>query len=125
MANDASIEDADKALDQAVRAFPEWRDEDPARRSMILMEAASRMRLRRDELSGIIIRESGKVWREADADVCEAIDFCEYYAREAMGLFEHPALGVSLENTTPSSTSQEAWPSSSAHGTSHWPSHAA
>ena len=93
VANDASIEDADKALDQAVRAFPEWRDEDPARRSMILMEAASRMRLRRDELSGIIIRESGKVWREADADVCEAIDFCEYYAREAMGLFEHTRLG--------------------------------
>ena len=24
--------------------------------------------------------ECGKSWREADADVCEAIDFCEYYA---------------------------------------------
>ena len=29
-----------------------------------------------------MIREAGKPWREADADVCEAIDFCEYYARE-------------------------------------------
>ncbi|MBG84155.1 MAG: 1-pyrroline-5-carboxylate dehydrogenase [Phycisphaerae bacterium] len=94
VANDASVEDANKALDQAVSAFPGWRDEEPARRSQMLMEAAAKMRLRRDELAGIIIRESGKVWREADADVCEAIDFCEYYAREAMNLFEHNRLGV-------------------------------
>ena len=36
------------------------------------------MRERRDELSAIMIREAGKPWREADADTCEAIDFCEY-----------------------------------------------
>jgi RHH-type proline utilization regulon transcriptional repressor/proline dehydrogenase/delta 1-pyrroline-5-carboxylate dehydrogenase len=51
------------------------------------------MRDRRDELSGVIIKESGKVWRESDADVCEAIDFCEYYARMAVPMFERKRLG--------------------------------
>ncbi len=52
------------------------------------------MRARRDELSAIMIREAGKTWREADADVCEAIDFCEFYAREAVRLFDLERLGV-------------------------------
>ena len=52
------------------------------------------MRDRRDELSAIMVREAGKPWREADADTCEAIDFCEYYAREAVGLFQPKRLGV-------------------------------
>jgi RHH-type transcriptional regulator, proline utilization regulon repressor / proline dehydrogenase / delta 1-pyrroline-5-carboxylate dehydrogenase len=40
-----------------------------------------------------MIREAGKPWREADADTCEAIDFCEYYAREAVRLFRPQRLG--------------------------------
>ncbi len=51
------------------------------------------MRDRRDELAAIMIREAGKPWREADADVCEAIDFCQYYARSAVGLFRPQRLG--------------------------------
>jgi RHH-type proline utilization regulon transcriptional repressor/proline dehydrogenase/delta 1-pyrroline-5-carboxylate dehydrogenase len=51
------------------------------------------MRARRDELSAIVALESGKTWREADADVCEAIDFCEYYARESTRLFARARLG--------------------------------
>src|SRR5205807_239314 len=34
------------------------------------------------------VRECAKPWPEADADVCEAIDFLEYYAREALRLGE-------------------------------------
>ena len=44
------------------------------------------MRRRRFELAAWEIYECGKGWREADADVCEAIDFCEYYARGAVEL---------------------------------------
>jgi RHH-type proline utilization regulon transcriptional repressor/proline dehydrogenase/delta 1-pyrroline-5-carboxylate dehydrogenase len=51
------------------------------------------MRDRRDELAGIVIRENGKDWRNADADVTEAIDFCEYYARMAPALFAPERLG--------------------------------
>ena len=59
----------------------------------MLVEAGRLMRLRRDELAGIMIREAGKTWREADADVCEAIDFCTYYARRAAPLFRPERLG--------------------------------
>ena len=51
------------------------------------------MRSRRDELAGVMIKEAGKTWIEADADVCEAIDFCEYYARCVVPLFERKRLG--------------------------------
>ena len=44
------------------------------------------MRKRRFELAAWQVYECGKQWREADADVAEAIDFCEYYAREAVRL---------------------------------------
>jgi RHH-type proline utilization regulon transcriptional repressor/proline dehydrogenase/delta 1-pyrroline-5-carboxylate dehydrogenase len=51
-------------------------------RSDILRKAAKIMRERKWNLSALIIRESGKTWREADADVAEGIDFCEYYAEQ-------------------------------------------
>ena len=51
-----------------------------------LLEMAAVMRRRRFELAAWEVYECGKVWREADGDVCEAIDFCEYYARGAMEL---------------------------------------
>jgi RHH-type proline utilization regulon transcriptional repressor/proline dehydrogenase/delta 1-pyrroline-5-carboxylate dehydrogenase len=59
----------------------------------VLVRAAAIMRQQRDGLSGVMIKEAGKTWREADADVCEAIDFCEYYARCAVGLFSRQRIG--------------------------------
>jgi RHH-type proline utilization regulon transcriptional repressor/proline dehydrogenase/delta 1-pyrroline-5-carboxylate dehydrogenase len=44
------------------------------------------MRERRLELAALEVRECAKPWPEADADVCEAIDFLEYYARGAIEL---------------------------------------
>jgi RHH-type proline utilization regulon transcriptional repressor/proline dehydrogenase/delta 1-pyrroline-5-carboxylate dehydrogenase len=86
-------EEARKAIAAAAAAFPAWRDRDPLERSQMLIKAAGLMRDRRDELSAIMIREAGKPWREADADTCEAIDFCEFYARSAVGLFQPQRLG--------------------------------
>ena len=40
------------------------------------------MESRRFEINSLLILEAGKPWVEADADVSEAIDFCEYYALE-------------------------------------------
>jgi RHH-type proline utilization regulon transcriptional repressor/proline dehydrogenase/delta 1-pyrroline-5-carboxylate dehydrogenase len=88
-----SAADLDAAIGRVSTAFSSWRDRDPLTRSQMLAKAAAAMRARRDELSGIVIRESGKTWREADADVCEAIDFCEYYARTAVALFRPQRLG--------------------------------
>ncbi len=82
-----------KAIATAAAAFPAWRDRPPLDRAQILVQAAAIMRQRRDRLAAVMIREAGKTWREADADVCEAIDFCEYYARVAVGLFQPQRLG--------------------------------
>ena len=74
-------------------AFAAWRDAEPLERSRCLVKAADLMRQRRDELSGVVLKENAKDWRNADADVCEAIDFCEFYTREAVGLFAPKRLG--------------------------------
>ena len=80
----------DTALaDQAVRPPPRRAPHGPAARAEragVLVGAAAWMRSRRDELAALMVFEAGKPWPEADADVCEAIDFCEFYAREALRL---------------------------------------
>ncbi|MDP6479387.1 MAG: proline dehydrogenase family protein [Phycisphaerales bacterium] len=93
VAIDATIEQANAALDAASKAFPAWRDTPAAERAAMLLRCANIMRSRRDMLAGVMIREAGKTWREADGDVCEAIDFCEYYARQAVGMFSPRRLG--------------------------------
>ena len=47
---------------------------------------ASLIRKRKNEFNAWLVYESGKSWAEAEADVSEAIDFCEYYARLALKL---------------------------------------
>ncbi|MBO6514529.1 MAG: proline dehydrogenase family protein, partial [Phycisphaerales bacterium] len=93
VANDHTPDQAAKMLEQAHDAFPAWRDFDPYERARVLTLLAGMMRAQRDELAGIVCKEAKKTWREADADVCEAIDFCEYYARLAPKLFESERLG--------------------------------
>lgn len=45
------------------------------------------MRERKFYLAALMTYEVGKTWKEADADVAEAIDFCDYYATQATTLF--------------------------------------
>ena len=76
----AGVAEADRAVAAARRAWPAWAATPVAERAEFLRAAAGAMRRRRFELAAWEIFECGKGWREADADVCEAIDFCEYYA---------------------------------------------
>jgi RHH-type proline utilization regulon transcriptional repressor/proline dehydrogenase/delta 1-pyrroline-5-carboxylate dehydrogenase len=85
----ASAADVDHALDLAGRS--EWRRTSATHRAEVLVRAAAWLRERRLEVAALEVRETAKPWREADADVCEAIDFLEYYARAAIALSEHPA----------------------------------
>jgi RHH-type proline utilization regulon transcriptional repressor/proline dehydrogenase/delta 1-pyrroline-5-carboxylate dehydrogenase len=55
-------------------------------RAEVLVRAADWLRRRRLEVAALEVREAAKPWPEADADVCEAIDFLEYYARGALDL---------------------------------------
>jgi len=79
-----TTDDALKALDVALKTFESWKNVPPAKRASYLFKAAKVMRKRRFELNAVEICEVGKTWVEADGDVAEAIDFCEFYAREML-----------------------------------------
>jgi RHH-type proline utilization regulon transcriptional repressor/proline dehydrogenase/delta 1-pyrroline-5-carboxylate dehydrogenase len=74
------------AVAAAKRAMPAWWRLGARGRADFLLAAAEAMRGRRFELAAWEVFECGKQWREADGDVCEAIDYCEYYAQGAIAL---------------------------------------
>jgi RHH-type proline utilization regulon transcriptional repressor/proline dehydrogenase/delta 1-pyrroline-5-carboxylate dehydrogenase len=84
----ATPDDAMVAVAAAKAAFASWRDAGVERRAELLVRSADILRRRRFELSAWEVYETGKQWREADADVAEAIDYCLFYAREARRLAE-------------------------------------
>jgi len=84
----AASTDVDEAISAAGEFFPSWRATPARERAEILFRAAALMRERRVELAAWEVFEVGKGWREADADVIEAIDYLEYYGREMIGLAE-------------------------------------
>lgn len=86
IAADASRQAADAAVERAAAAFAQWSALGAEDRAAVLQRAAGLMRERRQELAALAVLEAGKPWAEADGDVCEAIDFLEYYAAGAVAL---------------------------------------
>ncbi|MFH0344484.1 MAG: L-glutamate gamma-semialdehyde dehydrogenase [Chromatiales bacterium] len=80
----AGTEHADRAVSGALRAFADWSRRAAGERADLLLGAAQALRRQRDEFAALEIFEAGKTWLEADANVAEAIDYLEYYAREAL-----------------------------------------
>jgi RHH-type transcriptional regulator, proline utilization regulon repressor / proline dehydrogenase / delta 1-pyrroline-5-carboxylate dehydrogenase len=74
------------AVAEAVRGHRAWSAVSAPDRARALLGAAAWLRERRLELAALEVRECAKPWPEADGDVCEAIDFLEYYARAAVAL---------------------------------------
>lgn len=68
------------AMVRADAAQERWAVVPVTERAQLLRKAASRMRQLRFELAAWTVLEVGKTWREADADITEAIDFLEYYS---------------------------------------------
>jgi len=89
----ATREDIDRAIAAAKGVFPVWRDTAPDARAGYLMSAAALARRRLIELAAWQVLEVGKQWDQAYADVCEAIDFMEYYAREMIRLGRPQPIG--------------------------------
>jgi RHH-type transcriptional regulator, proline utilization regulon repressor / proline dehydrogenase / delta 1-pyrroline-5-carboxylate dehydrogenase len=97
----ATEADAATAVEAAQRGFREWGARSAAERAEVLRRAAALLRERRLELAALQVRECAKPWPEADGDVCEAIDFLEYYADEAVLLDEgRPLVQVPGERNT-------------------------
>lgn len=80
--NKATKELANRAVEEAAKAFETWKHSPVADRVALLFRVAEIMRERKHELSAWMIHEVAKTWAEADGDTAEAIDFCEFYGRE-------------------------------------------
>jgi RHH-type transcriptional regulator, proline utilization regulon repressor / proline dehydrogenase / delta 1-pyrroline-5-carboxylate dehydrogenase len=82
-----------QAIAAAKTAFPAWRDTAPEKRAEYLIKGAEAARKRIFELCAWQVLEIGKQWDQAYADVTEAIDFLEYYAREMIRLGKPTRVG--------------------------------
>lgn len=82
----ANQEHAEKAVQAADKAFKTWKYTKAVDRANILIRAAAIVRRRKAEFTALLIKEGGKPWKEADADIAEGIDFMEYYARQMIEL---------------------------------------
>ncbi|MDT5123070.1 MAG: 1-pyrroline-5-carboxylate dehydrogenase [Acidobacteriota bacterium] len=80
----ATADLARRAVETANETFKTWRYTPATTRAEILFRAASILRERKFEMSAWMVYEVGKSWAEADGDTAEAIDFCEFYAREML-----------------------------------------
>lgn len=89
----ATMEDVERAIVSARKTWEAWRKTTPDVRADYLFMAAEGMRKKRFELSSLEVYEVGKGWKEADADVVEAIDHLEYYGREMLRLSTPRSLG--------------------------------
>jgi 1-pyrroline-5-carboxylate dehydrogenase len=110
----ASIEHADLALEVAGKAFETWKRVPLEDRVAIIVKAAGIIRERKLEFNALLTLEVGKNYAEAEGETAEAIDFLEYYARQALRIIqpiethqlpgehdraEYIALGVGLSIT--------------------------
>ena len=77
-------EDAAEAVKIAASAWPNWRDRPIEERGALLGRLADLLDADRARIAALQTYEVGKPIREADGDVAEAIDFCRYYARQAL-----------------------------------------
>ena len=82
----AGKEHVEPAMQAALRAFDSWKYVPLEERASLLFRVADKLRERKFEFGAWMVFEVSKNWAEADADVAETIDFCEYYAREALRL---------------------------------------
>ena len=76
----AGPEHAEQAVAAAKSAFVTWRDVSAKERAALLDRVADILERDRFDLAAIEVAECAKPWRDADADIAEAIDFCRYYA---------------------------------------------
>ncbi|WP_060480716.1 trifunctional transcriptional regulator/proline dehydrogenase/L-glutamate gamma-semialdehyde dehydrogenase [Pseudomonas sp. NBRC 111119] len=88
---EATTADVDNAIQCALNAAPIWQATPPAERAAILERTADLMEAEIQPLMGLLIREAGKTFANAIAEVREAVDFLRYYAVQARNAFSNDA----------------------------------
>lgn len=79
---EATVADVATAAAIAEQASAGWHATAPAQRAAILLRAGDLLEARRDEILALCIREAGKTWPNAVAELREAVDFCRYYGQQ-------------------------------------------
>ncbi len=82
----SNANDTKKAVDAAHKAFQEWKRTPAPERAELILKAAALLEDRKEELARNMVREMGKVIKEARGDVQEAIDMAKYAAGEGRRL---------------------------------------
>src|SRR4029078_6760897 len=80
----------DAALDRAGAAFAQWSSRPATERAAVLERAADAFEAQIRSLVSIVVREGGRTYADAVAEVREAADFCRYYALPARTPFGAP-----------------------------------
>jgi RHH-type proline utilization regulon transcriptional repressor/proline dehydrogenase/delta 1-pyrroline-5-carboxylate dehydrogenase len=94
----AGVTQAGAARAAARAAFPAWSRLTAGERAAYLRKVTASLTDARDEFAAWQVLEAGKSWSEADADVCEAIDFLNYYAEQAQLLDEGHVVALAGEH---------------------------
>lgn len=81
--HEASEADVKSAILCALSSGQIWQSTQPAERAAVLERAADQMEGEMQQLMGLLVRESGKTFANAIAEVREAVDFLRYYAAQA------------------------------------------
>lgn len=93
--HEASEADIKSAILCAQASGQIWQSTQAAERAAVLERVADRMEAEIQQLMGLLVRESGKTFANAIAEVREAVDFLRYYAAQAraFGNDSHRPLG--------------------------------
>jgi RHH-type proline utilization regulon transcriptional repressor/proline dehydrogenase/delta 1-pyrroline-5-carboxylate dehydrogenase len=90
----ATLEQAREAVSLAARDASGWRSTSTDERHRVLRDVAQLLRERRADLIGAMMADGGKTISEADPEVSEAIDFCEFYPLTAIAWSEEASVRV-------------------------------
>ena len=82
----ADTKQAEQSVEISSSFFEKWSQSDPKKRVQCLKKLASLIKEKEFELAALQVFEVGKTWLEAHGDVCESIDFCNYYATSFLQL---------------------------------------
>jgi RHH-type transcriptional regulator, proline utilization regulon repressor / proline dehydrogenase / delta 1-pyrroline-5-carboxylate dehydrogenase len=85
---ETSPQELDFSIGRAADAFETWSRAPAHERAALLERAAERLEERTVELVSLIVREGGRTYNDAVAEVREAADFCRYYALQCRKLFQ-------------------------------------
>jgi 1-pyrroline-5-carboxylate dehydrogenase len=80
----AGKDHVEPAMKAALEAFQSWSRTTVEERASLLFRAGDLLRQRKMEFMAWLVFEVSKNWAEADGDISETIDFCEFYSREAL-----------------------------------------